>query len=63
MLFEGRDALLYLNGPFRRFMVGTFIFGLAVILFWIPGLNFVAAPLLGWWALLDYYDYDYELPL
>ena len=63
MLFEGRDFLQYFEGPFRRFAVGSFIYTLAVFLLWIPGLNFILSPLLGWWALLDYYDYDYQLPI
>lgn len=63
MLFEGRDFLLYFDGPFRRFAMGSFIYTLAVLLLWIPGLNFILSPLFGWWALLDYYDYKYELPI
>ena len=62
MLTDGKDLILYLNGPLRRFIVGSIIFNTAALLLWIPGLNLVLAPLLGWLALLDYYDYDYQLP-
>ena len=49
-------------GPFlRSWVVGPFIYISAVVLSIIPGVNFVSSFLLGWWAELDYYNYDYEL--
>ena len=62
LLLEGRDALQYINGPLRRFIVGSLIFTISAFIMWIPGFNLVLGPLFGWLALLDYYDYKYELP-
>lgn len=57
LFFEKMDGIAYANGPFRRFFVGSFIYTLAAIGMLIPGLNFITSPLLGWWAVLDYFDY------
>jgi len=62
LLFDGTDGDAYMNGPMRRFQVGFVIWTLGFMLLWIPGLNFVLAPLLGYWAVQDYYDYEYVLP-
>ena len=49
-------------GPFwRGWVSGPFIFLSNVILTIIPGLNFLTAFLFGWWAIADYYGYNYEL--
>ena len=49
-------------GPFLRgCVVGPTIFALNVALTAIPGVNFASAFLLGWWAVSDYYGYNYEL--
>ena len=57
LLFDGRDFALYLEGPFRRFVLGSFIYLIGLFTLWIPGVNYLLAPLLGWWAVADYYDY------
>ena len=62
-LFTGTDGWAYVSGPMRRFQVGFLvIYTIGLLTFWIPGLNFIMAPLLGYWAVMDYYDYQYVLP-
>ena len=52
----------WLAGPFLRgYVTGPFIYTMAIYLTIIPGVNFVSSFLLGWWANLDYYGYNYEL--
>lgn len=49
-------------GPFLKYWItGPFIYILGVLLTIIPGVNFISAFLVGWWAVLDYYDYNYVL--
>lgn len=49
-------------GPcLRGWITGPFIYFSAVILTIIPFINFISAFLMGWWANLDYYGYNYEL--
>jgi hypothetical protein len=60
-LLGGYDLMAYVTYPMRRFQVGFVIYTLGFLLLWIPGLNLVLAPLLGYWAIQDYYDYDYEV--
>jgi len=49
-------------GPFMRsWIVGPFIYWTSFILAIIPGVNFASAFYMGWWAQLDYYEYQYEL--
>ena len=60
MIFDGKDALVYVLGPMRRFQVGVVIFTLGLFNMLIPGWNFIAMPLLGYWAVQDYYDYKYN---
>merc|ERR1712025_1048194 len=56
------DFVDWLEGPFLRgWVVGPFIFALSFVLSIIPGLGIVTAFLTGWWAIMDYYSYDYEL--
>ena len=52
----------WLIGPFRRaYITGPmiFIFNLGMALW--PILNSFFGFLLGYWAVADYYDYDYDL--
>lgn len=58
-LLDGTDGVVYATGPMRRFQVGFVIWMIGMFTFWIPGLNFIMAPLLGYWAVMDYYDYKY----
>ena len=51
----------WLAGPWRRSFVGSIIFSLGLFSTIIPVFDWVALPLLGWWAVADYYDYDYTL--
>ena len=49
-------------GPMARgWFTQPFIYVLNVLFTIIPGVNFVTAFLLGWWAVADYYEYSYEL--
>ena len=49
-------------GPFLSYWITQpFIFWSSILLGLIPGINFISAFLLGWWANLDYYQYSYEL--
>ena len=61
LLYDDTDGNAYMNGPMRRFQVGFVIYTIGLWTLWIPGLNFVLSPLLGYWAVQDYYDYQYEL--
>ena len=56
----GLDIILYFETTVRRFLVGSLIYMIAALVIWIPGVNFIVSPLLGWWALEDYFDYEYE---
>ena len=58
-VFTGTDIMLWLEGPFRRSVVGSIIFTLGMLFTLIPVVDWVALPLLGWWAVADYYDYNY----
>ena len=60
-IFAGGDFMAWLAGPWRRSFVGSIIFSLGVFSTIIPVFDWVALPLLGWWAVADYYDYDYTL--
>ena len=52
----------WLMGPFRKgFITGPIIFISALMLSFIPGLNFMSSFYLGWLAILDYYDNQYIL--
>ena len=46
-------------GPLRRAWVGMFIYSMGVVFTLIPVVDWVMLPLLGWWAVADFYDYDY----
>jgi len=49
-------------GPMMRgWIMGPFIYLLGVLLTIIPGVNFISSFLVGWWACLDYYSYNYAL--
>ena len=62
-LFGGKgDFGGWFMGPFLSYwVVQPFIWVSSMVLGLIPGLNFISAFLLGWWANLDYYQYNYEL--
>ena len=52
----------WISGPMvRGWITQPFIFWLNVIFTAIPGVNFLTAFFLGWWAVADYYEYSYEL--
>ena len=52
----------WLRGPFLSYWITQpFIWFLSVVLGLIPGVNFASSFLLGWWANLDYYQYNYSL--
>ena len=61
LILDGTDGDAYVNGPMRRFQVGFVIYTIGMLTLWIPGLNFILAPVLGSWAVSDYYDYNYTL--
>jgi len=49
-------------GPFLSYwIVQPFIYISSLVLGLIPGVNFISAFLFGWWANLDYYQYNYAL--
>ena len=50
-------------GPFLSYFIVQpwLIFLPSVVISIIPGVNFLSAFLFGWWANLDYYQYNYEL--
>lgn len=55
------DFWTWLAGPFRRAAVGAYvIFPLYVFNAGIPLWNIVASFLFLWWALADYYDYQFD---
>lgn len=62
-IFMGKgDFGGWFMGPFLSYwVVQPFIWVSSMVLGLIPGVNFVSAFLLGWWANLDYYQYSYEL--
>ena len=43
------------------FFTQWLIYFLALYATLVPGLNFISSFLLGWWAVADYYGYNYEL--
>merc|ERR1719231_1853576 len=45
-------------GPMRRASNGWVIYTTSVVMSVIPVVNFASAPLIAWWAVADYYDYD-----
>ena len=61
--FSGKGTLgEWAAGPFLSYwIVQPFIFWSSIIFSIIPGVNFITAFLFGWWANLDYYQYQYEL--
>lgn len=63
VLFMGvGDFGSWFMGPFLRGCVtGPWIFALNIVFTAIPGLNFLSAFLMGWWAVADFYSYNYEL--
>ena len=52
-----KDFADWATFPFRRSVVGFFIWALGLALTPIPMLGIVVAPLLGWFANADYFDY------
>ena len=57
MFEEGMDALKFAEGPLRRFALGTLYFIIGAMTLWIPIINLIMSPLLGYLAILDYFDY------
>jgi hypothetical protein len=56
------DIGQWFMGPFLRyFITQPFIFFCGLLSSIIPGWNFISSFLFGWWAVLDYYSYSYEL--
>lgn len=62
-LFSGKGTFgEWFMGPFMRgWISGPFIYLSAVIFTIVPLVNFISSFLMGWWANLDYYGYNYEL--
>jgi len=56
------DFGLWFMGPFWRGWISQpFIFNMNIIFSAIPLMNFFMPFLLGWWAIADYYGFNYEL--
>ena len=52
----------WLEGPFLSYWITQpVILVLSFIFAYQPGLNYITAPLFGWWANLDYYQYNFDL--
>ena len=62
-VYEGSaDLWEWFTRPARKaFLIGPLIFWLHSILLLLPGINILSSFYLGWWAVLDYYDYKYLL--
>lgn len=50
----------WMMGPVRRAIVGSFIYGNAVAWSSVPVVNFGTSILFGYWAVWDYYDYNFD---
>ena len=57
-VFTSNEWGAWFMGPFRRQLSGWMIFFIHCVLTLIPGLQLVTSPLMAWWAIADYYDYD-----
>ena len=51
----------WIDGPLRRSTAGWIIFWIGIVLNNIPLVNFVTAFFMAWWAVADFYDYEYAL--
>ena len=51
----------WVEGPFRRGVVGWLIFWIGFGVNNVPILNFITAFPVAWWAVADFYNYEYEL--
>lgn len=60
IIFFIGDFETWLAGPVRRAAVGWIIFLLNLGLSAVPGLNLITSPLFTWWALYDYFDYQFD---
>ena len=58
-LFGGVGTFEDWMNPVRRAWLGSFIYMCAVVNSIIPGWGILTSWLFGWWAVADYYDYNY----
>ena len=60
-LIDGVDTYqMYARGPLRRAATGSFLFMMNVAWAAIPGVSIISSYALGYMAVLDYYDYNYD---
>ena len=51
---------MYSLGPLRRACIGSFYFTMNVMWASIPIVSLLSSYILGWVAVIDYYDYNYD---
>ena len=51
---------LWMMGPVRRAIVGTFIYANAVVWSSFPAINVLTSIFFAFWSVADYYDYEYD---
>ena len=61
VLLFGKSFEMWVERPLRRMIINTLIFGVSVFAALIPGLSLLIIPWLAWWAVIDYYDYEYQV--
>ena len=61
VLIFGKSFEMWVERPLRRMIINTLIFGVSVFAALIPGLSLLIIPWLAWWAVIDYYDYEYQV--
>lgn len=60
VVFEDKPFDDWFWGPLRRAFVGQLCYGAAVILTAVPVVDWVTSPLLGYLAVSDFFDYNYD---
>lgn len=61
VILLGKSFSMWLERPFRRMIVNTIIFGVSLVAAIVPVLSIFVLPWLAWWAIADYYDYEFEV--
>ena len=56
-----KNPFEWFNGPLRRSIMGWIIFSISLLLNNTPFVNMLSSFFMAWWAVADYYDYDYTL--